>query len=87
MMSFISMNFIFIALNLLLTAVTVTVHSSKRRIKNPRFRQLWLKTVPSILCISPGDYTRKEVTETEVKSEVKQPSSEVGDTDQKAQSL
>ena len=96
MMSFISMNFIFIALTLFLTVITVTVHSSRKRINNLRLRQLWLKTIPSILCISPGDYLRKTdtcvssaeatlevATGVEEENKAKNLSLEVGGTDQK----
>ena len=98
MMSFISMNFVYIAVTLFMTVITVTVHSSRKRIQNQWCRQLWLKTIPSILCIKPGDYSRKADTcvssaETTAESEVtavveeggnvKQLSSEVSDTDKK----
>ena len=54
MMTYMSMNFIFVGVIIFLTVITVTVHASRRKIKRPRLRQMLLEIIPRMLCVSTG---------------------------------
>lgn len=58
MMTYMSMNFIFVGLIIFLTVVTVSVHASKLKIKHPGVRQTLLETIPRMLCVSTRLYTK-----------------------------
>ena len=59
MMTYMSMNFIFVGVIIFLTVITVTVNASRRKIKHPQLRQMLLKTIPRMLCVSTGLHTKE----------------------------